>query len=65
MHIVTVLGFMNYLPYSKHLHVITSLPNVYFSDLRRKNYLKPINFEDETVTKYGASDIEDLPGNSS
>ena len=59
-HIVAVLGFMNYLPYSKHLHVITSLPNVYFSDLRKKNYLKPINFEDETVTKYGASDIEDL-----
>ncbi len=60
IHIVTVLGFMNYLPYSKHLHVITSLPNVYFSDLKRKNYLKPINFEDETITKYGASDIEDL-----
>ncbi len=60
IHIVTVLGFMNYLPYSKHLHVITSLPNVYFSDLRKKNYLKPINFEDETMTKYGASDIEDL-----
>jgi Fe-S oxidoreductase len=60
IHILTVLGFMNYLPYSKHLHVITSLPNVYFSDLRKKNYLKPINFEDETVTKYGASDIEDL-----
>jgi Fe-S oxidoreductase len=60
VHIVTVLGFMNYLPYSKHLHVITSLPNVYFSDLKRKNYLKPIDFEDETVTTYGASDIEDL-----
>ncbi len=60
VHIVAILGFMNYLPYSKHLHVITSLPNVYFSDLRRKNYLKPINFEDETITKYGAADIEDL-----
>jgi len=60
IHIVTVLGFMNYLPYSKHLHVITSLPNVYFSDLRKKNYLKPIDFADETITKYGASDIEDL-----
>jgi len=60
VHIVAVLGFMNYLPYSKHLHVMTSLPNVYFSDLKRKNYLKPIHFEDETVTKYGASDIEDL-----
>ncbi len=60
VHIIAVLGFMNYLPYSKHLHVITSLPNVYFSDLKRKNYLKPINFEDETITKYGAADIEDL-----
>lgn len=60
IHILVVLGFMNYLPYSKHLHVITSVPNVYLSDLKRKNYLKPINFEDETVTKYGASDVEDL-----
>ncbi|HYM21352.1 MAG TPA: (Fe-S)-binding protein [Candidatus Kapabacteria bacterium] len=60
IHIVAVLGFMNYLPYSKHLHVLTSVPNVFFSDLRRKNYLKPINFEDETLTQYGAKDIEDL-----
>jgi Fe-S oxidoreductase len=60
IHMLFVLGFMNYLPYSKHLHVMTSLPNVYFSDLKRKNYLKPINFEDETVVKYGASDVEDL-----
>lgn len=60
LHIVVVLGFMNYLPYSKHLHVITSVPNVYLSDLKRKNYLKPINFEDETLVKYGASDVEDL-----
>jgi Fe-S oxidoreductase/nitrate reductase gamma subunit len=60
LHIVAVLGFMNYLPYSKHLHVITSIPNVYLSDLRPKNYLKPINFEDETLTQYGAKDIEDF-----
>ncbi len=60
VHILGVLGFMNYLPYSKHLHVMTSIPNVFFSDLRRKNYLKPINFEDETLTQYGAKDIEDL-----
>lgn len=60
IHIVGVLGFMNYLPYSKHLHVMTSVPNVFLSDLRRKNYLKPINFEDETLTQYGAKDIEDL-----
>lgn len=60
IHIIGVLGFMNYLPYSKHLHVMTSIPNVFLSDLRRKNYLKPINFEDESLTQYGAKDIEDL-----
>ncbi len=60
VHIVSVLAFMNYLPYSKHLHVITSIPNVYLSDLKRKNYLKPINFEDETLSQYGAKDVEDL-----
>ena len=60
IHITAVLAFMNYLPYSKHLHVITSIPNVYLSDLKRKNYLKPINFEDETLTQYGAKDVEDL-----
>src|SRR5688500_10399254 len=31
IHIVTILAFMNYLPYSKHLHVMTSIPNVYFA----------------------------------
>jgi Fe-S oxidoreductase len=60
VHIVFVLGFMNYLPYSKHLHVMTSLPNVYFSRLKPKSYLSLINFEDESVTKYGAADVEDL-----
>ncbi len=60
VHIVAVLSFMNYLPYSKHLHVMTSIPNVYFADLRPKNYLKPIEFTDESVVKYGASDVEDL-----
>jgi Fe-S oxidoreductase len=59
-HMVAVLGFLNYLPYSKHLHVLTSIPNVYFSSLAPKGALAPINLADETLTKYGATDIEDL-----
>lgn len=59
-HMLTVLGFMNYLPFSKHLHVISSVPNVYFSDLTAKGALQPINLADETLTKYGATDIDDL-----
>jgi Fe-S oxidoreductase len=59
-HMAAVLGFLNYLPYSKHLHVLTSIPNVYFSSLTAKGVLAPINLADETLTKYGATDIEDL-----
>lgn len=59
-HMLVVLGFLNYLPYSKHLHVITSTFNVYFSDLTPKGALQPINLADETLTKYGAADIEDF-----
>lgn len=32
-HIVGVLIFLNYIPYSKHLHVFLSFPNVYYSKL--------------------------------
>jgi Fe-S oxidoreductase/nitrate reductase gamma subunit len=59
-HMLAVLSFLNYLPYSKHLHVLTSIPNVYFSNLRPKGMIKPINLADETLTRYGATDIDDL-----
>ncbi len=32
-HIVGVLIFLNYIPYSKHFHVFLSFPNVYFGKL--------------------------------
>lgn len=35
VHILVVLGFMNYLPHSKHLHILTSVPNVFFSSSSR------------------------------
>lgn len=60
IHIVLVLSFMNYLPFSKHLHVLTSVPNVYFGSLGPVNKLKPIDFEDENLEQYGVSDIEDF-----
>ncbi|MEX0602441.1 MAG: (Fe-S)-binding protein [Bacteroidota bacterium] len=60
VHIVLVLAFLNYLPYSKHLHVLTSVPNVLFSSLRPRGALKPLDLEAENVEKFGASDVEDL-----
>lgn len=61
-HNIIILFFLNYLPYSKHLHVLTSLPNVYLSNfgIDDKNVLKPMNFEDESITQYGAKDVQDL-----
>lgn len=35
-HIIGILAFLNYLPYSKHFHIILAFPNTYFSSLRPK-----------------------------
>ncbi len=35
-HIVGILFFLNYLYYSKHLHIILAFPNTYFSKLKPK-----------------------------
>ncbi|GMU96549.1 MAG: Fe-S oxidoreductase [Ignavibacterium album] len=61
MHIIIIFGFLNYLPYSKHLHVLTSIPNVFFANLEpKRNTIKPLNLEDENADSFGASDIEEL-----
>lgn len=60
VHIGLVLLFLNYLPYSKHLHVLTSIPNVYFAKLTPKGTLQTVNLSDENLTKFGASDVEDF-----
>jgi Fe-S oxidoreductase len=60
IHIVTILGFMNYLPYSKHLHVMTSIPNVFFGSLSTVNKLQKIDFEDESLEQYGVADVQDF-----
>ncbi len=33
MHILVVFAFMNYLPYSNHLHIILAFPNAYYARL--------------------------------
>lgn len=38
-HIVGILLFMNYLPYSKHFHIILAFPNTYYSNLNPKGKL--------------------------
>jgi len=35
LHIVGIFAFLNYLPYSKHLHVLLAFPNTWYSNLNR------------------------------
>lgn len=35
-HLVMVLTFMNYLPYSKHFHIFLAFPNVFYANLKAK-----------------------------
>jgi heterodisulfide reductase subunit C len=35
-HIIGILAFLNYLPYSKHFHILLAFPNTYYSNLNKK-----------------------------
>ena len=47
LHIVGILVFMNYLYFSKHLHILLAFPNTYFADLNPKGKFDNL----ESVTK--------------
>ncbi len=38
-HIIMVFAFLNYLPYSKHFHIVLAFPNTYYSNLEKKGRL--------------------------
>jgi Fe-S oxidoreductase len=62
-HALLVLVFLNYLPYSKHLHVITSIPNVFFSNANgpmKKGVIRFLDLEAEGVEQFGAADVDQL-----
>ncbi|HJX69707.1 MAG TPA: (Fe-S)-binding protein, partial [Dehalococcoidia bacterium] len=58
LHYAVILGFMVYIPRSKHLHILASPVNVLFKPLGPKVVLEPIPLE-ETGT-FGASKIQDF-----
>ena len=60
LHILFVFTFLNYLPYSKHFHIISSVPNVFLARTEPGAILKPINFDEEGLEKFGATDVEDF-----
>jgi heterodisulfide reductase subunit C len=76
LHIIGIFAFLNYLPWSKHLHILLAFPNAYYARLlpmgEMKN-MKEIQNEvlyamqpelapvnAESVKKFGAKDATDL-----
>ena len=74
-HIVGILIFLNYLYYSKHLHIILAFPNTFYGSISKIGRLnnmksvtnevnimmgKPVESENSNDVKFGASDVTDL-----
>jgi Fe-S oxidoreductase len=65
-HLVTLLAFSNYVPWSKHSHVFAAPLNIFFMSLEPKGALSKMNLEfdeedEEAMPEYfGARSLEDL-----
>lgn len=75
-HIVGVLIFLNYIPYSKHFHVFLAFPNTYFSKLKPRAQMDNMESvsnevkimlgtmeppeEEGEMQAFGAKDVTDL-----
>jgi Fe-S oxidoreductase len=61
-HIALILGFLMYIPYSKHLHILTSFINVFFSKTKPMGKLQSLKIDLENMeeSNLGAASLEDL-----
>lgn len=76
LHIVGIFAFLNYLPYSKHLHILLAFPNAYYARLKPMGKMENMpGVQNEVLyamqpelaptsieppKKFGAKDIMDL-----
>ncbi len=61
VHVLMLLFFLDFIPNSKHLHILGAIPNNFFVNLTGKSMqLQPINFEAEGVETFGVSKFEEL-----
>lgn len=58
LHISIVLAFLNYLPYGKHFHVITALPNVFLKELKPKGQLRHVPDIEKIIESEGTIGID-------
>jgi heterodisulfide reductase subunit C len=50
-HLIMVLTFLNYLPFSKHFHIVLAFPNTYYSNLEKKGRFTNLASVTEEVKK--------------
>lgn len=61
IHLLILYYFANELPYSKHFHVYTALPNVFFANLNEPGALPTMDLENiEDDTRFGISTVNDF-----
>jgi Fe-S oxidoreductase len=59
LHVLILLTFLNYLPYSKHIHLLGALPNIFTRNRsERRMDLPKLNLEDEN--QWGVGKFEQL-----
>jgi len=56
IHAIVLLSFLNYLPYSKHMHVLTSIPNCFFKSLEKVKTQSREEFKKGNT--YGVGQVE-------
>jgi Fe-S oxidoreductase len=60
-HLVAIFVFANYLPFAKHFHVITALPNLFFAKLDVPGKMLTFDIEKAAeAERFGVSKVEDF-----
>lgn len=59
-HNLIIFFFLLYIPFSKHIHILGAVPNVFFKNLGEMGGLSRMNLEDSTAEKFGVSEIPDF-----
>ena len=60
IHVLTILGFLIYIPGSKHLHLLAAVPNVFLKPLDRPKAMIKTDIEDEEAESFGLGKISEL-----
>ena len=60
IHMATILGFLVYIPGSKHLHLLAAAPNVFFKPLQREKAIVKSDLENEELESFGLGKVNEL-----